>query len=80
MFADLITGRVALIAALAIIVIVPLPSVVAKLRNHPNKREIYVLNVVLIWTNIGWFILLAWALWGKESKRLQELRSKWRRG
>ena len=57
-------------------VIIPLPSWVAALKKHPNKREIYILNIVLIWTAVGWLALIAWAFSGIESETLSKIRKK----
>lgn len=76
MLTEIIYSRAGIIAIILIFIIVPLPSIFAKLRGHPNKKEIYVLNIFLIWTNLGWFILLAWAISGKESKHLTKLRAR----
>jgi uncharacterized membrane protein len=64
---------------LLILVIMPLPSWVARFRKHPNLREIYYLNVVLVWTGIGWVILLIWAVSGQESEKIRKLRERYRR-
>ncbi|WP_082730992.1 MULTISPECIES: superinfection immunity protein [unclassified Sphingomonas] len=76
MITNVLSGEIAVIALVLIAAIVPLPSIVAKARRHPNRREIYALNVALIWTNIGWILLLGWAISGRESKRLSQLREK----
>lgn len=39
-----------------------LPGIVATLRGHPNALAIWVLNVFLGWTFIGWVIALVWAV------------------
>jgi hypothetical protein len=38
-----------------------LPSIVASNRNHSNARSIFVLNLFLGWTFLGWIIALIWA-------------------
>lgn len=60
-------------------VIVPLPTWVAKFRSHPNLREISYLNVILVWTGIGWVILLLWAASGRESEKVRSIRQRFRR-
>ena len=39
-----------------------LPSIIAARRYHPNGAPIYVVNLFLGWTLIGWVIALAWSL------------------
>jgi len=65
--------------ALLVLVIMPLPSWVGRFRKHPNLREICYLNAVLLWTGIGWVILLIWAASGKESEKIRKLRTRYRR-
>jgi hypothetical protein len=38
-----------------------LPTGVAKIRNHPNTLAIFVLNLFLGWTFVGWVAALVWA-------------------
>ena len=39
-----------------------LPTAIAGRRDHPNRTPIFVVNLFLGWTLIGWVIALAWAL------------------
>lgn len=39
-----------------------LPAVVANSRGHANATAIFVLNLFLGWTLIGWVLSLVWAL------------------
>lgn len=38
-----------------------LPTLVAKSRNHPNTLPIFLVNLFLGWTFIGWVVSLVWA-------------------
>ncbi len=38
-----------------------LPCFVALMRSHKNAAAIFVLNLLLGWTFIGWVIALVWA-------------------
>lgn len=38
-----------------------LPSLVATLRKHHQAGAIFVLNLLLGWTLLGWIIALVWA-------------------
>ena len=53
-------GLVVLVV-LVLIVFYFIPSIVAGARNHRNGAAIYVLNLLLGWTLIGWVIALVWA-------------------
>lgn len=44
-----------------------LPSIVAELRGRPNKGAIFVLNLFLGWTFLGWIIALVWAVSGEKA-------------
>ena len=39
-----------------------LPSIIALARSKRDTTEIFVLNLLLGWTAIGWVIALVWAL------------------
>ena len=41
-----------------------LPAIIAGQRGHPSHTAIAVLNIVLGWTLIGWFLALIWSLTG----------------
>lgn len=38
-----------------------LPSIVAYSRNHTKSIQIFILNIFLGWTFIGWIVALIWA-------------------
>lgn len=56
---------VCVLAALAYL----LPAVVARLRGHRNAVPLFVLNLFLGWTLLGWVGCLAWALAAHEPAR-----------
>ena len=37
------------------------PTIVAWVRQHPNRVSIFLLNLLLGWTVIGWFVALIWS-------------------
>jgi hypothetical protein len=37
------------------------PSIVARVRSHPNRAAIFVLNLTLGWTLLGWLAALIWS-------------------
>ena len=39
-----------------------LPAIVAGFRDHRNTGAVFVLNLFLGWTFIGWVIALVWAM------------------
>jgi hypothetical protein len=41
-----------------------LPTIVASNWRHPDKDAIFVINLFLGWSLIGWMIALAWASQG----------------
>ena len=43
-----------------------LPTIVACSRNHTNALAIFILNLFLGWTLIGWVVALIWAVYNKE--------------
>jgi len=58
-----------LLLGLLIIFIYFTPSLVASSRKHHNRVAIYVVNLFLGWTFIGWVVSLAWALTKVEFKQ-----------
>ena len=64
-FVLLIVGGV--IAFHVALVILPvllyfLPAIIAWRRGHAHRFSIFLLNVLLGWTMLGWFALLAWSV------------------
>lgn len=37
------------------------PTIVAWVRRHPNRLSIFLLNLLLGWTLIGWVVALIWS-------------------
>jgi len=50
-----------------------IPTVVANANRKVNTSAIFVLNLLLGWTLVGWVIALVWAL-AKEDKDLRQNR------
>ena len=40
-----------------------LPSLIALLRGHRSAFGVFVLNLFLGWTMLGWIAVLVWSLW-----------------
>lgn len=51
----------ALIGLLVIFAIYFLPCIVATLRKHRQQLAIFVLNLLLGWTLVGWVVAMVWA-------------------
>ena len=47
-----------------------LPTFIAVVREHRHALLIFVLNIFLGWTIIGWLVLLIWAAVGEEKGEL----------
>ncbi|MCX5615742.1 superinfection immunity protein [Bombella sp. TMW 2.2559] len=43
-----------------------LPSIIAIMRQHPQKWLLVALNIFAGWTGLFWIGLLIWSLWPKE--------------
>jgi Superinfection immunity protein len=50
-----------------------LPGIVAIGREHPNTTSIFVLNLFLGWTLVGWVIALVWAVGNIDKSRVEVL-------
>ena len=47
---------------LIILIIYMLPTVIAYARDVPQRQAITVVNIILGWTLVGWFVTFLWAL------------------
>jgi Superinfection immunity protein len=56
------------IAVLIALSLYLLPSMVAALRGHLDAAAIFVLNLVLGWTGLGWLVALIWSLTGNARR------------
>ena len=54
-------GWLALLFTLVGIFLYFLPSAIAGSRRHPNSTSIFVLNLLLGWTFVGWVVAIVWA-------------------
>ena len=46
-----------------------IPFVIAIKRKHANITLLAVLDLFFSWTIIGWFVVLAWAIWGRSDPK-----------
>jgi uncharacterized membrane protein len=51
-----------IIMLVLIVLIYMLPTLIAFGREHPRRQDVAVLNILLGWTLIGWFVVFLWAL------------------
>jgi len=49
------------IMLMLVVIIYMLPTLIAFGREHPRRVEIFVLNILIGWTLIGWFLVFLWA-------------------
>ena len=52
----------AIMLTIIVVVLYFLPTIHAKGRKHPNLDGIFVLNLFLGWTLIGWVVAIIWAV------------------
>jgi len=52
---------VGLVFLIVLIVAYFLPTWIASYRDHPNRTSIYLLNLLLGWTFLGWVACLIWS-------------------
>ena len=55
-------GIIALFVLCILLAVYFLPYIVARHRKHRNAPAIFVLNLLLGWTFIGWAVSLVWAV------------------
>ncbi len=49
-----------------------IPTIVASGRDHEKEQSIFVINLFLGWTLLGWVICLAWAVGGGKTTSNRE--------
>ena len=50
-----------IVLLISIVSIYLLPSIIAGFRGHPNATPIFILNLFLGWTFLGWLASLIWS-------------------
>ena len=55
--------------SLLAVVVGAIPILIAIKRKHANITLLAVLDFFFSWTIIGWFIVLAWAIWGRSDPK-----------
>ena len=55
-------GLLEILLVVLIFTIYFLPTLIAFLRQHKNKLAIFLLNLLLGWTILGWVVSLVWAV------------------
>ena len=54
-------GVIFIFAAIISIAFYFLPIIIAAIRGHNNCLSIFILNLLLGWTFVGWVVALVWA-------------------
>jgi len=55
-------GLLEMLLVILIFTIYFLPTLIAFLRRHKNKLAIFLLNLLLGWTVLGWVVSLVWSV------------------
>ena len=55
-----------ILALCAILYLYSLPFAIAYARRHKYTKTVFLLNLLLGWTGLGWIVLLIWAFAGKK--------------
>jgi hypothetical protein len=55
--------------AILIVALYFLPAIIASRRNHHDKNAVFLLNLLLGWTFIGWVLALVWSATGVRKSR-----------
>ena len=55
-------GLLEISLAVLIFTVYFLPTLIAFLRQHKNKLAIFLLNLLLGWTVLGWVVSLVWSV------------------
>jgi Superinfection immunity protein len=62
--------NIMVIVYLALIVLYFIPTIIADSRNSIHKVSIFILNLFLGWTFLGWLVSLIWAFSSSSSSRI----------
>lgn len=68
-FRDLILAAQSFVVLFVIAILYFLPSVIASRRKNKSANSIFVVNLFLGWTLLGWVIALAWSVSNQEEKK-----------
>lgn len=61
-FAWTFSGVFGILVFVLVIALFFLPTVIAILRRHRNALAIFLVNLLLGWTGIGWVVALIWSV------------------
>ena len=62
-------GAILIFASLFAIAFYFLPIIIAAIRGHNNCLSIFILNLLLGWTFVGWVVALVWACANTQTNR-----------
>jgi Superinfection immunity protein len=65
---DLFTLLWLILLIVGIAWILLLPTFIARLRRCKSLGFIFLVNILGVWIGIGWFIAMAWAIFGDSDK------------
>jgi hypothetical protein len=73
-FASLVEGSTVWdLMFIVMILVYPLPLIIASYREHPHLPGIMLLNLALGWTIVGWIVALRWSLWTPTAGRRRRI-------
>jgi hypothetical protein len=55
-----------IIVVLLPVILYMTPTIIAMCRSHPNSVPIFIINLLLGWTGVGWIGALAWSCTSKQ--------------
>jgi hypothetical protein len=57
------------VIAVVILIVYFVPGINATSRKHPNAGAIWLLNIFLGWTGLGWLVALIWSATGTDGSK-----------
>jgi len=75
MSTDYSTGQMILFLAIAVIIYF-IPNWIASARKHHNANAIFVTNLLLGWTALGWVVALIWSLTAVKAESSENIEKK----
>jgi hypothetical protein len=61
----MIGNTTTILMVLAIVLLYMLPTLIAFGRAYPRRQDVALVNILLGWTLIGWFVVFLWAALAK---------------
>ena len=73
----IIVAVLVLLALAASLAIYFLPHIIACAKNHPNRRAIFWVNLLLGGSGAGWLVALIWAIVGEARSGARDFTNDW---